>query len=243
MHHDTIFGGLWPGSKTMPLDLNHTSSYQARAATKGVRSVLKAPVTQLNQKVGSRALFRSQSQQLSSSTCDLSAMILRSLVAGRPFSQIPFICPPDPLVTKCICSCTECWSQMVCHVVVPMDLPCDWHSSSTEPASVVLSNKHWLWWLWVFFRSSSWPTKRHFSRILLLIWCHPHNPFFRGKGSSVRLSSPLFFQPRICNFPWVSAPHRFSFARGTETSVPYMAWRFATVGANRAIRRRKNLFS
>ena len=28
---------------------------------------------------------------------DISPMILRSLVAGRPFARLPFLCPPHPL--------------------------------------------------------------------------------------------------------------------------------------------------
>ena len=29
---------------------------------------------------------------------DISPMILRSLIPGRPFSRLPFLCPPHPLV-------------------------------------------------------------------------------------------------------------------------------------------------
>ena len=64
---------------------------------------------------------------------DISPMILRSLVAGRPFSRLPFLCPPHQMVQ------THAKERMflhgildtrgvtkIGHVTACMDLPCEW---------------------------------------------------------------------------------------------------------------------
>ena len=64
---------------------------------------------------------------------DLSPMILRSLVAGKPFSRLPFLCPPHPMVQ------THAKEKMFLHGILDtrgvtkighatacMDLPCEW---------------------------------------------------------------------------------------------------------------------
>ena len=64
---------------------------------------------------------------------DISPMILRSLVAGRPFSRLPFLCPPHPMVQ------THAKEKMFLHGILDtrgvtkighatacMDLPCEW---------------------------------------------------------------------------------------------------------------------
>ena len=64
---------------------------------------------------------------------DISPMILRSLVAGRSFSRLPFLCPPHPMVQ------THAKERMflhgildtrgvtrIGHVTACMDLPCEW---------------------------------------------------------------------------------------------------------------------
>ena len=64
---------------------------------------------------------------------DISPMILRSLVAGRSFARLPFLCPPHPLVQ------THAKERMFLHGVLDtkgvtkmghatacMDLPCEW---------------------------------------------------------------------------------------------------------------------
>ena len=64
---------------------------------------------------------------------DISPMILRSLVAGRSFSRLPFLCPPHPMVQ------THAKEKMFLHGILDtrgvtrighatacMDLPCEW---------------------------------------------------------------------------------------------------------------------
>ena len=64
---------------------------------------------------------------------DISPMILRSLVAGRSFARLPFLCPPHPLVQ------THAKERMFLHgsldakgvtkmghATACMDLPCEW---------------------------------------------------------------------------------------------------------------------
>ena len=64
---------------------------------------------------------------------DISPMILRSLVAGRSFARLPFLCPPHPLVQ------THAKERMFLHGMLDtkgvtkmgqatacMDLPCEW---------------------------------------------------------------------------------------------------------------------
>ena len=64
---------------------------------------------------------------------DISPMILRSLMAGRSFSRLPFLCPPHPLVQ------THAKERMFLHGILDtkgitkmgqatacMDLPCEW---------------------------------------------------------------------------------------------------------------------
>ena len=64
---------------------------------------------------------------------DISPMILRSLVAGRSFSRLPFLCPPHPMVQ------THAKEKMFLHEILDtrgvtrighatacMDLPCEW---------------------------------------------------------------------------------------------------------------------
>ena len=64
---------------------------------------------------------------------DISPMILRSLVAGRSFARLPFLCPPHPLVQ------THAKERMFLHGILDtkgvtkmgqatacMDLPCEW---------------------------------------------------------------------------------------------------------------------
>ena len=64
---------------------------------------------------------------------DISPMILRSLVAGRSFARLPFLCPPHPLVQ------THTKEKMFLHGILDtkgvtkmghatacMDLPCEW---------------------------------------------------------------------------------------------------------------------
>ena len=64
---------------------------------------------------------------------DISPMILRSLVAGRSFSRLPFLCPPHPMVQ------THAKERMFLHGILDtrgvtrighatacMDLPCEW---------------------------------------------------------------------------------------------------------------------
>ena len=64
---------------------------------------------------------------------DISPMILRSLVAGRSFSRLPFLCPPHPMVQ------THAKERMFLHGLLDtrgvtrtghatacMDLPCEW---------------------------------------------------------------------------------------------------------------------
>ena len=64
---------------------------------------------------------------------DISPMILRSLVAGRSFARLPFLCPPHPLVQ------THAKKKMFLHGILDtkgvtkmgratacMDLPCEW---------------------------------------------------------------------------------------------------------------------
>ena len=64
---------------------------------------------------------------------DISPMILRSLVAGRSFARLPFLCPPHPLVQ------THAKERMFLHGILDtkgvtkmghatacVDLPCEW---------------------------------------------------------------------------------------------------------------------
>ena len=64
---------------------------------------------------------------------DISPMILRSLVAGRSFARLPFLCPPHPMVQ------THAKEKMFLHGILDtrgvtrighatacMDLPCEW---------------------------------------------------------------------------------------------------------------------
>ena len=64
---------------------------------------------------------------------DVSPMILRSLVAGRSFARLPFLCPPHPMVQ------THTKEKMFLHGILDtkgvtkmghatacMDLPCEW---------------------------------------------------------------------------------------------------------------------
>ena len=64
---------------------------------------------------------------------DISPMIVRSLVAGRSFARLPFLCPPHPLVQ------THAQERMFLHGILDtkgvtkmgqatacMDLPCEW---------------------------------------------------------------------------------------------------------------------
>ena len=71
--------------------------------------------------------------QYSSQVRSSDLMILRSLVAGRPFSRLPFLCPPHPMVQ------THAKEKMFLHGILDtrgvtkighatacMDLPCEW---------------------------------------------------------------------------------------------------------------------
>ena len=64
---------------------------------------------------------------------DISPMVLRSLVAGRSFARLPFLCPPHPMVQ------THAKERMLLHGILDtkgvtrmghatacMDLPCEW---------------------------------------------------------------------------------------------------------------------
>ena len=64
---------------------------------------------------------------------DISPMILRSLMAGRSFARLPFLCPPHPLVQ------THAKERMFLHGILDtkgvtrmgqatacLDLPCEW---------------------------------------------------------------------------------------------------------------------
>ena len=88
-------------------------------------------ITMMSQGQYSSQVRSSDLAQLEES--DLSPMILRSLVAGKPFSRLPFLCPPHPMVQ------THAKEKMFLHGILDtrgvtkighatacMDLPCEW---------------------------------------------------------------------------------------------------------------------
>ena len=62
---------------------------------------------------------------------DISPMILRSLVAGRSFARLPFLCPPHPLVQthtkeKMFLHGIRYERTKMGHATACTDLPCEW---------------------------------------------------------------------------------------------------------------------